>query len=140
MGENNTPTALKGCGVKIVLIPGLHILVHPHSNEGSETHETKTWMFPLNEITIKIPRYTKLLEKKCVISSDFWFVPTFYVFLPLYALTSKMDIINCHYIFTMIPLSKTANAQKYGIKVINFFRFGVCFKILRFPSIIYVDK
>ena len=31
-------------------IPGLHVLAHTHSKRGSETHDPKTWPFPLDKI------------------------------------------------------------------------------------------
>ena len=47
---------------KTVPIPGLRVLVHPN----------QTWLFPLNDITIKV---AKNMRKTCIISSDFLFVP-----------------------------------------------------------------
>ena len=38
---------------------------------GKGTHETKTWMFHVNKIAIKVP---KCMGWKCVISSDVWFI------------------------------------------------------------------
>ena len=39
---------LRGCQWKTVLSPGLCVLVHLK----------QTWMFPVNDITIKVPKYT----------------------------------------------------------------------------------
>ena len=41
---------------------GLHILVHPN----------ETWMFPINKITIKVPKCSKYLIKACNLFR-FWF-------------------------------------------------------------------
>ena len=46
--------------------PKRYISVHHQSNRpltGSETHETKTMQFPINEITIKVPICKKICDK-----------------------------------------------------------------------------
>ena len=51
----------------------------PESNRpltGSETFEIKTWVLPLSEIAIKIPKYMEIWVKS-VQSSDFGMIPIF---------------------------------------------------------------
>ena len=42
-------------------------------------------------------------------------------------LTSQMEVIKAHNVFTTNSQLKSQNVQKYEIKVCNFFRFLVCY-------------
>ena len=53
---------LGGRHCETVPILGLCVLVHP-TQTGSETHETKIWMFLLNKIVIKISKLANLIGK-----------------------------------------------------------------------------
>ena len=70
---------LGGLQFKTTLIPGFHDLVHTQSNRPlARTHETKTWTFPLNKITLNVPECTEIWEL-AVSFSDLGFPSSFSV-------------------------------------------------------------
>ena len=72
----------------------------PQSNRpqtGIESPENKTWQFLLNEITIKVPKCTKIWDISVQFLQIWGLFPIFKVFPQSDVLTSNMTVVNfCH--------------------------------------------
>ena len=64
---------------------------------GSETHETKTWQFPLNEIAVKVTKCTKIHNKTLQFLQIWSLFPIFEVSLLLCVFTSKVVVEKSHH-------------------------------------------
>ena len=102
---------LGGSQCKTVPISGLPVLVHPN----------QTWIFPVIDITIKVPKRRKTWDKSEQILQICGLFPIIQVFFRLHVLTSEIEVINCRnqnmeILLNVITIKVCKMHKKYEVK------------------------